>query len=109
MNEALWIAAGFGTWIALCGMDALRGRNRKRLKKAEERVFTLRAALSNANRARARDKSRFALKLSQAEQEYQNMKDRLEADVAAERAKNKELRMLLEQKWKEATGNNGNP
>lgn len=108
MTDALWILAGFCTWVSLCGMDALRGRNRKRLRKAEERVCSMRTSLADANMARERDKSRFAVKLTQAEQEYQDLKDRLEAEVAAERAKNKELRKLLEQKWKEATSN-GNP
>lgn len=108
MNEALWIAAGFGTWAVCCGVDALLGKTRKRLRKAEERVCSLRIALSNANRALEREKSRSMVKMTQAEQEYQDMKDRLDADLAAERAKNRELRKLLEQKWKEATGN-GNP
>lgn len=105
MNEAVWIAAGFGVWATLCGVDALMGRKWKRLAKAERRVCSLHIALSKEKRDRHRDKSRFAVKLAQAELEYQEMKDRLESDLAAERARNKELRKLLEQKWKEATGN----
>lgn len=103
MNEALWVLAGVATWAVITGVDALAGRTKQRLRRAELRVKNLEQQLSGTSKALNRENSRRSAALIAAESRHLEEVDGLNAKIKALEEKVKEQQMMLNQKWKEAT------
>lgn len=103
MTEALWVLAGVATWAVITGVDALAGRTKQRLRRAERDAKAWQKATVSITADLQREKSRRLADLTAADSRHQEEVDGLNAKIKALEGKVKEQEMMLDQKWKEAT------